>query len=334
MKVYYIPYTDNFIVTKKCNVYKVNDDSSISKLNEKITGIYTLSYNNIKFDITISEIISRCKYGYLPNELFSEYDFSNNDLFNSLTVKINNINKIDDCIWINGMKFIKSIDFPWLYCNIYGVVYSEKTRRFKIQSQDKDGYCRINLNAKNTNYAVHRFVYACWNKISIKELINKVIHHKNSDKRNNFVNNLELVTAKINTRYSILNGERKLNKIYNESDIHKMCAMMACGYTYLEIAKEFGILSRSDPRYHGFRSRLLDLFNKRKIWVDISSQYDFTNYKGNKDPKIKYSDEDVYNIRKMHETGKSLDEILKIYPNSSKKYISEIINNRKRKCME
>ena len=329
MQYYYIPFTDNYILTKDYTIYKVDNIKNLEIVKPIANNLYLLKSDNKEILISLAEIIARCKFGYLPHSLFHDYTYENENMFNTLNIVITDIRDESDCIWINGMKFIRSLDFDWLYCNIYGAIYSKKSKRFKIHSQDKDGYCRTSLSAKTTNYAIHRFVYACWNNIKISNLEGMTIHHKNNIKQYNYFNNLELVPTEVNTRYAILDGMKKIDTIYTEADIHKMCEMMSKNISYLDIAKEFGIISRSDDRYHGFRSRLLDIRNKR-IWKDIASQYDFTNYTGNLDPNQKYTNSDICKIRNIYKTTGSYETVMQEFPNSNLQYIKEIIACRKR----
>lgn len=69
---------------------------------------------------------------------------------------------------------------------------------------DKDGYLLVNLskNGKVKTYKVHRLVWCSFNG-KIPE--GKQINHKDEDKTNNTLDNLELVTCKENINYGAHN---------------------------------------------------------------------------------------------------------------------------------
>ena len=86
--------------------------------------------------------------------------------------------------------------------NKYGQIYNKKTKRCSIGFKKSSGYMGITLSQiglKMKNYYVHRFVYECYNgNISDKLQIN----HKDSNKQNNCINNLELMTRSENAKHA------------------------------------------------------------------------------------------------------------------------------------
>lgn len=77
----------------------------------------------------------------------------------------------------------------------------------KSPTPNKDGYLMLHLrkNKKNKFYSVHRLVALNFLGASIKREVN----HKDGDKKNNHVSNLEWVTHKENMRHSVLIGAYK-----------------------------------------------------------------------------------------------------------------------------
>lgn len=75
--------------------------------------------------------------------------------------------------------------------------------------KDRDGYCRCTVslpNGKYTSEPVHRLIA----KAFIDNPENKpCVNHKDNDRTNNRVENLEWVTPKENVMHSFLYGERK-----------------------------------------------------------------------------------------------------------------------------
>lgn len=325
MRLFNIPNYDNIYLDTNCMIYQTKDDMLI-KLNPIAEGLYKLMNETVN----LSHLVCITKYGYLPYHNFNTFSFKSEDMYKTLVPDCQKIVKGVDFILINNMKFKICKEFPWLYANIFGAVYDLEHNRFKVQTQDKDGYRRFNINKNKTNYAVHRFVYLCWNSLMLKDIDNLTIHHKDSRKYNNYLNNLELISSELNTRYSILNKEKKLRRYFTETDIHIICQMLSENKTYRQIASIFGINDFSSLEFHSFRSLLLDLLKNDRRWKDISSQYDFSGYTGNIDPNRKFTNNDIIMMRKEYQQGISYVEIAKKY-STSPKYISDIIRNKKRK---
>lgn len=324
MKCYKIPYSDNYYITKTCKVYKVESNTMIQLYTDAYEK-YSILYNNTIFKYSIWELIIMTKYGYLDKNF--QIDYKYDDSYLNTSYVIDSVLFCNSYALINGEKFMQSPQWNHLYCNQYGLIYSTKSKQFLKHTIDKDGYHRITIDKYNTNYAIHRLVYSCWNQIILDT--NRVVHHKDSNKDNNYYLNLEYTSFAMNTRYSILQKEKKLDIHYTEEDIHKMCQMMENGKSYRDIAIEFGIDYTNEKEYKNFRNRLSLLLQQKSAWVDISSQYNFKNYTGNKDPNMKYTTEDIINIRKLRKDGNSCKYIAEKY-GTTEKYISAICSGKKR----
>lgn len=325
MKYYKIPYTTNNYISSDCKVYVLNDDR-IDEIFPDYEEKYSLVYKSKIIKTTKWRIIALLRFGYCPEDKFG-IDYSYKSPFEKTTYIISKVNLCNGYALINGMKFMQSPQWKNLYCNIYGVIYDLNLNRFRVQKIDKDGYHRFSPTKSETNYAVHRFVYSCWHNVILTPDI--IIHHMDSDKSNNYYLNLESTTSAMNTRYSILLKEKKLDVYYNEDDIHKMCQMMQDNKTYREIAQEFNINPNDEREYKNFRGRLNLLLQHKSSWVDISSQYDFSNYTGNKDPNMKYTTQDIENIRYLRSQGYTCNQLADMY-NTTAKYISAISSGKKR----
>mgnify|MGYP002634910305 CR=1 FL=1 len=86
----------------------------------------------------------------------------------------------------------------------YGDIISKRRNKIMSQRTHKNGYKEIELtiNKKRVVRYIHRIVAAAFIG-SIKKM---QINHKDGDKTNNNVNNLEIVTARENQRHAINNG--------------------------------------------------------------------------------------------------------------------------------
>lgn len=86
----------------------------------------------------------------------------------------------------------------------FGRVYSIKRNRFLNPSKDKDGYLQIGLSkdGKEKKYKIHRLVALAFllNPHNLPQ-----VNHKDENKTNNKVDNLEFCTAKYNSNYGSRN---------------------------------------------------------------------------------------------------------------------------------
>ena len=113
-----------------------------------------------------------------------------------------------------------SIEIEWRDVVGYEGLYKVSTegniksiRRNKILSQDtnQDGYKRVQLykNKASKNYSVHRLVAQAFipNPDNLPQ-----VNHKDEDKSNNCVSNLEWITPKDNCNYGTRNRKVALSK--------------------------------------------------------------------------------------------------------------------------
>lgn len=98
----------------------------------------------------------------------------------------------------------------------YGNVKSLKYGKERILKprKDKDGYLRVGLyiNGKGKDYTIHRLVALYF--ILNNDLFKTQINHKDENKENNNVNNLEWCDAVYNTNYG--NRNKKISKEVNQ----------------------------------------------------------------------------------------------------------------------
>lgn len=83
-----------------------------------------------------------------------------------------------------------------------GRVYSEYSNRFLKLSVDSKGYQYLNLSGKRARIncpKIHRLVMLAFSKDEVKEQIN----HKDGNKQNNHIDNLEYVTNRENRIHAI-----------------------------------------------------------------------------------------------------------------------------------
>ena len=84
--------------------------------------------------------------------------------------------------------------------------YQGKVPRILKQKIDKHGYHTVTLSVRKNvrkSYLVHRLVLMTFNPID--DMNNKEVNHKDEDKSNNYLSNLEWSTSKENCNYGTRN---------------------------------------------------------------------------------------------------------------------------------
>lgn len=99
--------------------------------------------------------------------------------------------------------------------NNYGEVLSLRSNKILKPNNNGIGYFIIQLckNGKRKNYLIHRLVAEHFldNPNNLPE-----VNHKDEDKSNNFVNNLEWCEHKYNMNYKQLQKRQQISKEYNK----------------------------------------------------------------------------------------------------------------------
>lgn len=148
------------------------------------------------------------------------------------------------------------------------------------------GYYRVNLQTRygSIEKQVHRLVLQCHGDlqypiIPIYDISNKLdVNHKDGNKLNNNINNLEWCTRSENILHAYRTGlhpkgvDSKLTQIHDETIIVKICELIQSGYTNKEIVKIINNPLITISICQGIRSR--------HSWKHISSKYIFKKRKG------------------------------------------------------
>ena len=193
-----------------------------------------------------------------------------------------------------------------------GLVYGKYWKSLK-QRLCSSGYVQLCLYIKNKpKYLyLHRAVYETF----VGEIPkNKEINHKDGNKLNNSLNNLELVTSKENKKHSWDiglsyshdprrndNKQRRLEKIYSVKTIKSICEDIKNGeLKYIDICDKYNI------KY----SILKDII-KGKLWPEISEKYNFSKRKLKKKNKFAKRDKIIKELRnsgyKIKDTAKEIN---------------------------
>lgn len=124
---------------------------------------------------------------------------------------------------INENDWIRYKDTTYLV-SIDGEVYNEKTKILLKQTPNNSGYIRytLRINGKNISKLAHILVMETWGKQKLAS--NQVINHKDGNKTNNNLKNLEICSKSENALHScyiLKNNVKPVIRIINENEIQE-----------------------------------------------------------------------------------------------------------------
>ncbi len=132
--------------------------------------------------------------------------------------------------WDDREHWITVKDHPDYIVSSLGRVINKKSGRFMTPQLNREhGYLRVYLDGKK--YYVHRLVATAFFDCDPTGLD---VNHKDGDKLNNAVWNLEWCTRKENIRHALRTGLRHAspNKNYDKDDKIITCRECTCRYEY------------------------------------------------------------------------------------------------------
>lgn len=203
-------------------------------------------------------------------------------------------------------------------------VHETKPKKGKKTRKKKQGYLYVKLwiHGKTRAAFLHRLVAQAY--ISNPE--NKPeVNHKDGDKHNNYVKNLEWVTSKENKKHArehnltnYAKGENSGRSKYKNSEIKYACELLS--------KNEYPITYISEM----CKVDVDTLYNIRSkgIYYDISSKYTFP--KKTVESNSKYSTKDIENVCKLREKGYSARDISQI-TGVKIGTVNDVIHRRRRK---
>ncbi len=126
-----------------------------------------------------------------------------------------------------------------------GRIWSERTQKYLNFQYDKDGYVKIQMRStdnKSHRYSVHRLVLENFKPVEGMEKLQ--VNHKDGNKLNNSLNNLEWTTCEENIKHAIKNELRaKINgaaKLTSEQVI-EIYRRANNGEQNIKLGKEFNV---------------------------------------------------------------------------------------------
>ena len=183
---------------------------------------------------------------------------------------------------MGGLIMTKIIDYKDIMKNRYsitddGVVTNLKSGKIVRYNNPKNnnGYYRITLrtaNKKSKKYAVHRLVMATFVHDSDLE-----VNHKDGNKINNKLSNLEYVTGDENKHHAKMMGfyqacEDRYNAVFTNDTVKEMCKLFEKGKTPMKVIRKLGI----EPTPANITA-VVRIFHKH-TWCRISKNYNWDPY--------------------------------------------------------
>ena len=174
----------------------------------------------------------------------------------------------------------------------YGNVYDYYSNIFPSQIIDSEGYRRVWLRLEDNSYKlfyVHRLEKITFDGYDPDRTKNTV-DHKDCNKNNNFIDNLEWVTELENVLRAIKNGlYPQFNIKMNEDDVRYICELLLEGNSYKYISD---ILY---PKFNQDTTGMIGKIYRGERWKHISKEYmPFPPLKKEKVyPKNSYMNEEI-----------------------------------------
>lgn len=174
-------------------------------------------------------------------------------------------------------KLIKYKDIKPIYAiNRKGDIINTVTGNKIKTSITTRGYLDAILytdQGKRKHVLVHRIVFWTFNDVDEEYFDSHVVNHKDCDKLNNDIDNLELVTQLYNSQHAVGNNkyeslENRYNSNLTNEQVHMICRGISEGKTYKEIFHTVKNPSLTNDVYKKIKTR--------KNYTKISNQYDFT----------------------------------------------------------
>jgi hypothetical protein len=144
------------------------------------------------------------------------------------------------------MEVYKEIPFAKNYlCSNYGNVKSKRYNKPLKGFVNNSGYKRVQIGLSKNKHFIHRLVAETF----LAKKINKdFVNHKDGNKLNNSLENLEWVSRSENDIHAFRNdlrkarkGEKHHNAILNDYDVKEIKTLLAKGFNCTYISELYGV---------------------------------------------------------------------------------------------
>lgn len=158
---------------------------------------------------------------------------------------------------------------PYYMISNYGRIWHKYEEKILSINLDSKGYSYKPLATIDgaKNFRVHRLVLASFNYINGCE--NLYVNHINGIKSDNYIGNLEWVTAQENSIHAINTGLLNYNYKVTDEQVHQICRLLVAGEIQTKIAEQCNVTVQTVSAIANKRShcKISDLYDisKRKI---------------------------------------------------------------------
>lgn len=214
------------------------------------------------------------------------------------------------------MKNLSFIGFDKYCACSTGKIYSIRSGSYLQQVTQSNGYCHITLSQDGVrkNFSVHRLVAMAYLEASEEA---NVVNHKDGNKQNNRLDNLEWVTQQENVHHAIMVGLRKgtrnPDRSLDDETAHIICKLIQDSWRNKDIADTVGI-----------DQQIIATIRLGQTYQEISCEYDFTEILSS---RRKLSTEKLIAICEMLQDNKSYNDICRVHKVSSAT-VSKIKNRK------
>lgn len=203
-------------------------------------------------------------------------NFTHDDMINASKLKYITPIYYYDEVFIQISLYVPVIEDYYFISN-YGRIFSCMTGRIFGTSYKNDGYEYANLKVKDADtrsYSVHRLVMMCFCPIDNAYMYE--VNHKDGNKRNNHLSNLEWMTSEMNLRHAYLThiapyGENHYWTTITDEEAVKICELLDQGLRDSEISI---LLFNSPDKVNVIRNIRLGY-----SWKNVSANYSFIKNK-------------------------------------------------------
>jgi DNA-binding CsgD family transcriptional regulator len=192
-------------------------------------------------------------------------------------------------------------DYEFLSIDVDGNCYSSYTLNKLTPYTDRDGYLRIKVwcpvEKKTKGCYVHRALAIVFIQNTDPTTLTQV-NHKDSNRRNNSIENLEWVSPKGNYQHGIEFGNMLIGRLgyratISDETVRQVCSLLCEGKKIMEICKITGLN----------KSTVYSIKSKQS-WSHISNDYEFNL------PRKYLTEDDVRKVLLMFISGKTTKEII------------------------
>jgi DNA-binding transcriptional regulator YiaG len=131
----------------------------------------------------------------------------------------------------------------------HGQVYSRKTKKILAANDNGKGYKSVSLTINGI--AIRRYIHRMVARTFLTQAAKYEVNHKDLDKSNNWVENLEIVTRSQNQRHMILNGKHNKAKLTKED---------------VEFIRESKVSQKEIAKLYGVSNSTISSIKNFKIW--------------------------------------------------------------------